>query len=67
MDNNQKIHELTVRNQELTDILEEISSHNQQITELLSRFYEITGKDMAATISDKKQVKNLLNKYSQLK
>lgn len=66
-DESQKIRELTIKNQELTDILEEISEYNQKITELLDRFNEITGKNFSATVKDKKQLRNLLSKYSQLK
>lgn len=66
MNDNLKLLDLESKNEALMEILDEIADHNQKIASLLEDYYELTGQSSDATVKDKKQVKKILDKYSQL-
>ena len=54
-------------NNRLIEIINDIEAKHNEIGELLREFHTLLGDDADATIQNKTQVKNLLNKYSDLK
>ncbi len=54
-------------NNRLIEIMNELEAKYNEIGVLLNEFHELLGDDADATINNSTQVKNLLNKYSDLK
>lgn len=54
-------------NNRLIEIMNDIESKYKEIGVLLKEFHELLGDDADATVNNSAQVKNLLNKYSDLK
>lgn len=54
-------------NSQLVSILNDIEAKYYELGNLIDEFHSLLGDDADATIDNSEQVKNLLNKYSQLK
>ena len=54
-------------NNRLIEIMNDIETKYYEIGELLNEFHELLGDNSDATVKNSTQVKNLLNKYSDLK
>lgn len=54
-------------NSRLISILNDIEAKYNELGELINEFNTLLGTDSDATVDNNEQVKNLLNKYSQLK
>lgn len=54
-------------NSRLISILNDIEAKYNELGELINEFNTLLGTDSDATVNNNEQVKNLLNKYSQLK
>lgn len=54
-------------NNRLIEIMNDIETKYKEIGELINEFHTLLGDDADATINNSSQVKNLLNKYSDLK
>lgn len=54
-------------NSQLVAILNDIEAKYRELGELINEFNALLGTDSDATVNNSEQVKNLLNKYSELK
>lgn len=54
-------------NSQLIAILNDIEAKYYELGELINEFNALLGTDSDATVNNSEQVKNLLNKYSELK
>lgn len=54
-------------NSQLVAILNDIEAKYYELGELINEFNALLGTDSDATVNNSEQVKNLLNKYSELK
>lgn len=54
-------------NSQLVAILNDIEAKYHELGELINEFNALLGTDSDATVNNSEQVKNLLNKYSELK
>lgn len=54
-------------NSQLVAILNDIEAKYYELGELINEFNALLGTDSDATVNNSGQVKNLLNKYSELK
>lgn len=70
MDENDLLNELENTkyiNSQLISIINDIEAKYNELGALLDEFHALLGDDADATVENSDQVKNLLNKYSQLK
>jgi len=63
---NREMISLQIERNALVEILQDIAVKQTEIAELIAKFYEVIGEDAESTVANKKQVKKLLEKYSQL-
>ena len=70
MNENDSLNELNNEkyiNSQLISIINDIETKYNEIGSLIDEFHLLLGDDADATVDNGEQVKNLLNKYSQLK